>query len=278
MLDPVLVFLDILLPATLLRSTSMFLRLEKLVSPLERSTLRMRLQMRARESWNCEFSKVARTAGAAATTGESERNTGLLEVIESDFPPLPNSLDSSNSCLGSSTSACARLSRAAGAFASARVCPFASSSAEFAAVVHAHASILHGARNSGGTGGLLPVQRSTSYCLDNSWSDTGRFKGPTGRRGFPVRPKICAPSQRWRQGYIFGQLAVYGGRLQVHFPGRQPATGTRRVRGGAVTPSSHSDVLDTEFVSPGRRLGIRQSMGWTKVCQTALSGIWVLKG
>ena len=24
-------------------------------------------------------------------------------------------------------------------------------------------------RNSGGTGGLLPVQRSTSYCLDNSW-------------------------------------------------------------------------------------------------------------
>ena len=42
----------------------------------------------------------------------------------------------------------------------------------------------------GGTGGFLPVQRSTSYCLGNSWSDTGRVIGPTGRRrtkgGFPV--------------------------------------------------------------------------------------------
>ena len=26
------------------------------------------------------------------------------------------------------------------------------------------------------------MQRSTSYCLDNSCSDTGRVKGPTGRR------------------------------------------------------------------------------------------------
>ena len=83
--------------------------------------------------------------------------------------------------LGSSTSACARVSRAACAVASARVCPVASPSAEFA-VAHAHASILHGARNSGGTGGLFPVQRSTSYCLDNSWSDTGRVQGPAGRR------------------------------------------------------------------------------------------------
>ena len=128
----------------------------------------------------------------------------MLELTESDSPSLPNSLHSSNSCLGSSTSACARLSRAACAVASARVCPIASSSAEFAAVAHAHASILHVARNSGGTGGLLPVQRSNSYCLDNSWSDTGRVEGPTGRRsskgGVSVRPKICVLSQRWRQG------------------------------------------------------------------------------
>ena len=27
-----------------------------------------------------------------------------------------------------------------------------------------------------------PVQRSTSYCLDSSWSDAVRFQGPTGRR------------------------------------------------------------------------------------------------
>ena len=74
------------------------------------------------------------------------------------------------------------MSRAARAVASARVCPVASSSAEFAAVVDAHASILHGARNSGAAGGLLPVQRSTSYCLDNSWSDTGSAQGPRGRK------------------------------------------------------------------------------------------------
>ena len=103
----------------------------------------------------------------------------MLEVTESDFPSLSNSV---HSCLGLSTSACARVSRAACAVASARVCPVASSSAEFAAVAHAHPSILHGARNSGGTGAFMPVQSSTSYCLDNSWSDTGRVKGPTGRR------------------------------------------------------------------------------------------------
>ena len=44
------------------------------------------------------------------------------------------------------------------------------------------------------------------------------------------------------------------------------------------TPSLHPEVPDIQFVSPGRGLGIRQSMGWTKVCQTARSGIWVLKG
>ena len=129
-----------------------------------------------------EFSKKAGATGALVTAGVSEGITGLLEVTESDSPFLPNSLHSLYSCLGSSTSACARLSRAACAVVSARVCPVTSSSAEFATVAHAHASILRGARNSGGTGGLLPVQRFTSYCLDNSWSDTGRVKGPTGRR------------------------------------------------------------------------------------------------
>ena len=60
-------------------------------------------------------------------------------------------------------------------------------------------------------------------------------------------------------------------------PRRQPGTGTRRVREGAVTPSLHPEVPGIRFVSPGRGLDIRQSMGWTKVCETARSGIWVLK-
>ena len=51
-----------------------------------------------------------------------------------------------------------------------------------------------------------------------------------------------------------------GGRLQVHFPESNQALAPGRR--GVVTPS----------------LQIRQSMGWTKVCGTARSGIWVLKG
>ena len=76
----------------------------------------------------------------------------------------------------------------------------------------------------------------------------------------------------WLAGGVWGQVA---GSL----PRRQPGgTGTRQVRGGAVTPSLHPEVSGIRFASPGRGLGIRQSMGWTKVCETARSGIWVLKG
>ena len=70
-------------------------------------------------------------------------------------------------------------------------------------------------------------------------------------------------------GGVWGQVA---GSL----PGRRPGTGTRQVRGGVVTPSLHPEVPGIQFVSPGRGLGIRQSMFWTKVCETAQSGIWVL--
>ena len=71
-----------------------------------------------------------------------------------------------------------------------------------------------------------------------------------------------------------------GVRRQVagSLPRRQPGTGTRQVRGGVDTPSLHPEVSGIQFVSPGRGLDIRQSMGWTKVCETTRSGIWVLKG
>ena len=118
---------------------------------------------------------------AAATAGESERIIGLHEVSESEFPPLPNSSHAHNSCLRLSTSACARAFCSAGACAgaAARVCPVSSSSA-VSAVVHAHATTLHGAHN--------------------SWSDTVRFmhvvpaEGCAPKVGFPVRPKICVLS------------------------------------------------------------------------------------
>ena len=62
--------------------------------------------------------------------------------------------------------------------------------------------------------------------------------------------------------------------MQVHFTEGNQA----QVREGAVTPSLHPEVLDTRFASPGRGLGIRQSMGWTKVCEAAQSRFWVVKG
>ena len=98
---------------------------------------------------------MAEAAVAAATPGESEGIIRLHGVTESEFPPLPNSSHAHNSCLRLSTSACARASCFAGACAgaAARGCPVSSSSA-VSAVVHAHATTLHGAHN--------------------SWSDTGR--------------------------------------------------------------------------------------------------------
>ena len=68
------------------------------------------------------------------------------------------------------------------------------------------------------------------------------------------------------------------GQVAVSIPRRQPGTGTRQGKEGVVTPSLHPEVPGTQFASPGGGLGIRQSMGWTKVCETARSGIWVLKG
>ena len=68
------------------------------------------------------------------------------------------------------------------------------------------------------------------------------------------------------------------GQVARSLPGGQPGTGTRTNKGSVVTPSLHPEVLDSLFVSPGPGKKIRQLMGWTKVCGTTQSGIWVLKG
>ena len=162
-------------------------------------------------------------AGAPAVAGESSGIIGLHEVSESDssvhISRVSNSL---NSSVGVVVSACARVASALPAAAAPRSWSTVARLSD-AVVAHAHASPMLRARKSGGTGGLVPVQKSTSYCLRNSGSDTVRGQGPTGTRrvkgGVPVWPKICALSQRWRQGQIFGRLAVYGDRLQVHFLG-----------------------------------------------------------
>ena len=164
---------------------------------------------------------------------------------------------------GVSTSACARASRLAGACAgvAARVCSVSSSSA-VSAVAHAHASTLHGAHN--------------------SWSDTVRVQGPTGTKrvkgGVSSLAEDLLPVPEVEAGVNFRAAGGLRGQVAGSIPRRQRGTGTRRVREGAVTPSLHPEVPGIHFVSPGYGLDIRQSMGWTKVCGTARSGIWVLKG
>ena len=122
----------------------------------------------------------------------------------------------------------------------------------------------------------MPVQRSTSYNLGR-----GR-KGPTRTRS--TKGGVSGPAEDLRPvseveaGVNFRPVGGVRGQVAGPLPGGQPGAGTRRVREGAVTPSLHPEVPDTQFASRGRGLSIRQSMGWTKVCVTAQSGIRVLKG
>ena len=196
-----------------------------------------------------------------ATAGERERIIRLHEVTESDFPPLLCSSQSPNSCPGSWSSACARSVARRVATAPARVCPGSSFSAVSAAVAHAHASVLHGASV-------------------NSWSDTVRLHGPTGTRrvkGGVSRPaEDLRPVSEVEAGVNFRPAGRVRGQVAGSLPGRQPGAGSRPNKGSVVTPSLHPEVPDSLSVSPGPGKRIRQLMGWTKVCETALSGIWVL--
>ena len=130
--------------------------------------------------------------------------------------------------------------------------------------------------NSVVSGGFLPVQKCTSYNVG-----TGR-QGPTGTRrvkgGVSGLAEDLHPVSEVEAGVNFRTAGGVRRQVAGSIPRRQPGTGSRRVREGAVTPSLHPEVPGFQFVSPGYGLEIRQSMGWTKVCGTARSGIWVLKG
>ena len=120
---------------------------------------------------------------------------------------------------------------------------------------------------------LVHARRTVSPMHDanahNSWLDTVSLQGPRGeeegqRGGYRSVPKICFLSQRWLQGKMFGRLAVYGGRLQVHFPdgnqAREPGESgrvwshlpsTRRF----LTPDSRH--LDVDWTSGNQWAGRR---------------------
>ena len=107
-------------------------------------------------------------------------------------------------------------------------------------------------------------QRSTSFDLG------GGRKGPTGTKR--VKGGVSGPAEDLRPvseveaGVNFRPADCVRGQVPGQFPRRQPGTDTRRSGGGAVTSSIHPEVPDTQFASPGRGLGIRQSVGWRKVC------------
>ena len=130
--------------------------------------------------------------------------------------------------------------------------------------------------NSVVSGGFLPVQKSTSYNVG-----TGR-QGPTGTRR--VEGGVSGPAEDLRPvseveaGVNFRPAGGVRRQVVGSLPGRQPGTGTRTSKGSVVTPSLHPEVPDSLSVSSGPGKRIRQLMGWTKVCGTTQSGIWVLKG
>ena len=118
------------------------------------------------------------------------------------------------------------------------------------------------------------------HVAHNSCSDTGRVQGPTGRRcskgGVSGPPEDVRPCLRGGGRGKFSSGRRCTGAGCRFFPGSNQAQVPARE--GAVTPSLHPEVPGIQFVSPGYGLDIRHSMGWTKVCGTARSGIWVLKG
>ena len=197
----------------------------------------------------------ARTA--RETAGESEEIIGSSRLSESEIPSL------NSSRLWSLSSACARGVARSAAIAPARVCLGSSSPAVSAAVAHAHASTLHDA-------------------CPNSWSDTVRVQGPTGTTR--VKGGVSGPAEDLRPlseveaGVNFLPAGGVRGQVAGSLPRKQAGTGTRWQRVGVDTPSLHPEVPGIPFVSLGHGLDIRQSMGWTKVCGTTQSGIWVLKG
>ena len=204
----------------------------------------------------------------SSKAGESVE-AGLLEVIESDFSsPLSDSKCLSINSCDESSRACmsyldAVLSAPARAPAAALVARCsAPSSAAVGLCMHGDVSSMHVGRN--------------------SWSDTGRFQGPTGIRctkgGVSSPAEESLPVSEVEAGVNFRPAGGVRGQVAGSIPRRQPGAGTRQHRVGVDTPSLHREVPGIQFVSPGYGLDIRQSMSWTKVCGTARSGIWVLKG
>ena len=125
--------------------------------------------------------------------------------------------------------------------------------------------------NSVVSGGFLPVQKSTSYNLG-----TGR-QGPTWRRG--SKGGVSSPARRFApclRGGGRGKFSAgwWWSEAGCRFTSKEA---TRNWYQAGEGKCGHT-FPPPGGSSPGYGLDIRQSVGWTKVCGTTQSGIWVLKG
>ena len=144
----------------------------------------------------------------------------------------PSSLHNSSNSRGCVAAvACARLPAVPGV--SARVCPVSSSSA-VAGAVHARRTV-------------TSMHALTAH---NSWSDTGRVQGPTGRRctkgGVSGPAEDLRPVSEVEAGVNFRPAGGVRGQVAGSLPRRQPGTGTGTSKGSVVTPSLHPEVPDLD--------------------------------
>ena len=133
-----------------------------------------------------------------------------------------------------------------------------------------------------GESSLLPAGGAADACCDAGCMHVApRQSGSqVPRRWSCSKAKVSSPSEdkvsdpEGTETYLRTAGGVRGP-VVGSSPGRRE--GTRKAL-GAVTPSVHLGVPVSLSVTPGRGEGIRQQLGWKKVCGTEDSGIWVLKG
>ena len=168
----------------------------------------------------------------AGDRGES----GLLEVTKSDFSSaLAHSKSLLNSSRVSSHVGCTGLALPSASACALAACTHGSCSAPYSAVVP------------------LCMHVGNTCAGINSCSDTVSSQGPRERRSSKVW--VSGPAEELRPvaevaaGVNFRPVGGALGQVAGSLPRRQPGTGTRRHKEGAVTPSLHPEVLDTRFVS-----------------------------